>query len=86
MELEDRIVIPIAKMDMAFGANMVRAGPDMSREGQQMRAVGGGGVGVSPIAVVIVFKGISGPEGVKVALLSPPGKSLSDIAQVFKEK
>lgn len=83
--MEDRIIIPINKMDMAFGANMVRAGPDVSQEGQQMRAVGGW-VGVSPIAVVIVFKGISGPEGVKVALLSTPGKSLSGIAQVFMEK
>jgi uncharacterized spore protein YtfJ len=85
MELEDRIVIPISKMDMAFGANMVGAGPDVSPEDRKMHAVGGG-VRVSPIAVVIVLKGISGPEGVKVATLSPPGKSLSDIAQVFMEK
>jgi len=85
MELEDRIVIPINKMDMALGANMVRAGPDVGQEDRKIRAVGGG-VGVSPIAVVIIFKGISGPEGVKVALLSPPGKSQSDIAQVFMEK
>jgi uncharacterized spore protein YtfJ len=34
--------------------------------------VGGGG-GIGPVALVVVFKGISGPEGLKVLSLKPPG-------------
>ena len=85
IELEDKIIIPITKMGMGFGTNIGRTGPDASEEVRE-RYGAGGGVGLFPIAVVIVFKGISGPEGVKVVPLSPPGESLSDIAQVFMER
>jgi uncharacterized spore protein YtfJ len=85
IDLEDKVIIPLTKMGMGFGTNIGRAGPDASNEDLE-RCGAGGGVGVFPVAVVIVFKGIFGPEGVNVAALSPPGKSLSDIAQVFMEK
>jgi len=85
IELEDKIIIPITKMGLGFGTNIGRTGPDASEEVRE-RCKAGGGVGLFPVAVVIVFKGISGPEGVKVVPLSPPGESLSDIAQVFMER
>lgn len=85
IELEDKIIIPITKMGLGFGTNIGRTGPDASEEVRE-RYGAGGGVGLFPVAVVIVFKGISGPEGVKVVPLSPPGESLSDIAQVFMER
>jgi uncharacterized spore protein YtfJ len=85
IELEDKIIIPITKMGMGFGTNIGRTGPDVSKEVRE-RYGAGGGVGVFPVAVVIVFKGIFGPEGVKVVPLLPPGESLSDIAHVFMER
>ena len=85
IELEDKIIIPITKMGMGFGTNIGRTGPDVSKKGLE-RCKAGGGVGLFPVAVVIVFKGIFGPEGVKVVTLSPPGESLSDIAHVFMER
>jgi len=67
------------KMGMGLCTNMGRTGLDASQE----RRTVGGGVGLMPVAVVVVSKGISGPEGVKVATLSPPGESISCIAHVF---
>jgi uncharacterized spore protein YtfJ len=87
IELEDKIIIPITKMGMGFGTDIDQSGPDAGQEGLAKRKAGaGGGLGLFPIAVVIVFKGISGPEGVKVVALPQPGKSLSDIAAVLMEK
>ncbi len=85
IELEDKVIIPITKMGMGLCTNMGRTGLDESQECLERRTVGGG-VGLFPVAVVIVYKGISGPEGVKVVTLSPPGESISDIAHVFMDK
>jgi uncharacterized spore protein YtfJ len=86
IELEDKIIIPITKMGMGFGTDIDQSGPDADQEGMAGRKAGaGGGAGIFPIAVVIVFKGISGPEGVKVVALPQPGESISDIAQVLIE-
>lgn len=68
IEWEDKIIIPIGKFSMGFGTNMGRTGPHVSQEDPDKCAVGGG-VGLFPVAVVIVFKGISGPQGVKVVAL-----------------
>jgi uncharacterized spore protein YtfJ len=68
IELEDKIIIPIAKLGMGFGTNMGRTGPHVSQE-ELEKCAAGGGVGLFPVAVVIVFKGISGPQGVKVVAL-----------------
>ena len=85
IEQEDKIIIPIAKIGMGFGTNMNRTGANVKEEGWARHAAGGG-VGIFPVAVLIIFKGISGPEGVKVVALSPPGESLSDIAHDLMEK
>ena len=85
IELEDKIIIPITKMGMGFGTDIGQTGLDAGKE-SPAGCKAGGGVGVSPVAVVIVFKGILGPEGVKVVPLSSPGESLSDIAHLFMEK
>jgi uncharacterized spore protein YtfJ len=79
IEMENKIIIPIAKMGMGFGINMNRIGANAKEDGLERQAAGGA-VGIFPVAVLIIFKGISGPEGVKVVALSPPGESLSDIA------
>ena len=85
IELEDKIIIPIAKMGMGFGVNMNQTGENVKKDGLKKHAAGCG-AGLFPVAVLIIFKGISGPEGVKVVSLSPPGESLSDIAYDLMEK
>ena len=85
IELEDKIIIPITKMGMGLCTDIARTGSHVSQEGLD-GCKAGGGVGIFPVAVVIVFKGILGPQGVKVVPLSPPGESLSDIAHVLMEK
>jgi uncharacterized spore protein YtfJ len=85
IELEDRIIIPIAKMGMGLCANMNQTGENIKKDGLKKHAAGGG-AGLFPVAVLIIFKAISGPEGVKVVALSPPGESLSDIAHDLMEK
>lgn len=75
MEIEDKIIIPAAKIGMGFGTDMSCKGRDASKEGPE-RCAAAGGVGIFPVAVVVVFKRICRPEGVKVIALSPPQESV----------
>jgi uncharacterized spore protein YtfJ len=85
IELEDKVIIPIVKMDMVFGTNMDQT--DANRKGDDLeRQAVGGGAGLFPFAVLTICKGISGPESVKVVSLSPPGESLSEIAYELMAK
>jgi len=67
IESEDKILIPVTRMGMAFGAGMGE-GRGTSNEGGS-GAGAGGGAGIEPVAMVVVFKGVDGPEGVKVLSL-----------------
>ena len=69
MEIEDKILIPIAKIGLGAGGG--GGGKGKEKEGQGYGAGGGGGI--SPVALVAVFKGIPGPEGLKVLSLKPSG-------------
>jgi uncharacterized spore protein YtfJ len=85
IELVDKVIIPIIKMDMVFGTNIDRT--DANRKGDGLeRQAAGGGAGLLPFAVLTICKGISGPESMKVISLSPPGESLSEIAYELMEK
>jgi len=67
IESEDKVMIPVTRMGMAFGAGMGEGkGPD-AQGGSGAGA--GGGAGIEPVAIVVVFKGQTGPEGVKVMSL-----------------
>ena len=70
IETEEMLLIPITKMGMGFGAGMGEGtgADDMSGNG----AASGGAAGVEPVAAIVVFKGINGPEGVKVMSLKEP--------------
>ncbi|PKL73008.1 MAG: sporulation protein, partial [Methanobacteriales archaeon HGW-Methanobacteriales-2] len=70
IESEDKILIPVTRMGMAFGAGMGE-GKSSTDEGGSAAAAGGG-AGIEPVAMVVVFKGQSGPEGVKVMPLKNP--------------
>jgi uncharacterized spore protein YtfJ len=87
IEMEDKIVIPITKMGMGFGAGTGQG--SNKNAGGTSSGGAGGGVGVFPVAVVIVFKGVAGPEGVKVVPLGTTNaltESLSGIASAIVGK
>jgi uncharacterized spore protein YtfJ len=87
IEMEDKIIIPITKMGMGFGTGIGHGSEDASKGGVAGGA--GGGVGVFPVAVVIVFKGVTGSEGVKVVPLaapSPLAEPVSNIAHMLMER
>lgn len=90
IEMEDKIIVPITKMGMGFGTGSSQCGDDKKSGGNSGGA--GGGVGVFPVAVVIVTKGVIGHEGVKVVPLvgSPTpnvlAESLGEIASVLMER
>jgi uncharacterized spore protein YtfJ len=82
IEMEDKVILPITKMGMGFGTGM-SSGVDNKNAGTTSGGSGaGGGVGVFPVAVVVLFKGIQGPEGVKVVPLSAPNAISESIGEI----
>ncbi|MCP8313693.1 MAG: sporulation protein [archaeon] len=82
IEIEDKTLIPITKIGVGFGA-----GGGKGEKGESGGA--GGGAGVDAVAMVVIFKGVPGPEGIKVLPLaapSPLAKSIGEIASVIMEK
>jgi len=80
IETEDKVLIPVTKMGMAFGAGMGGSkNKSGSEEGQG--AASGGGAKIEPIAMIVVFKGVEGPEGVKLLSL----RSRDPLATVISE-
>jgi uncharacterized spore protein YtfJ len=78
MDLEDKIIIPITKMGMGFGT-----GQGMEPGGKEtIKVEAGGGAGVIPVAIVVVFKGIPGEDGVKVIPLSSHSSGNQPLAEV----
>jgi uncharacterized spore protein YtfJ len=76
IEIEDKIFIPIFAVGVGVGGG--------GRLGKEQRGGGGGfggGGGIVPVAVLAVFKGVPGPEGVKILMVKPSGT----IAQVIGE-
>lgn len=87
IEMEDKVIVPITKMGMAFGTGSSQCCDDKKAGGNSGGA--GGGVGIFPVAVVIVTKGVAGHEGVKVVPLGTPNalaESMGEIASVLMER
>jgi len=80
IETEDKIMIPVTRMGMAFGAGMGDQKED-SKEGGSIGAAAGG-AGIEPVAMVVVFKGQSGPDGVKMLPLKNPDPLSREIGEV----
>ena len=80
IETDDKLLIPITRMGMGFGAGMGegKGSDDMSGAG----AGAGGAAGIEPIAVIVVYKGIKGPEGVKVMSLKAPDPLTRAIGEI----
>ncbi|MCP8304112.1 MAG: sporulation protein [archaeon] len=87
MEIEDKILIPVTRVGVGFGAG---TGEGTGGRGEGGKGGGGGGgAGVDPVAMVAIFKGVPGPEGVSVLSLakpSPIAKSIGEIASTMMEK
>jgi uncharacterized spore protein YtfJ len=91
IHLEEKIIMPIYKTSLGIGIRMKRIGANVNKEDANevetreeslgKRVAGGavgGGVGVSPVAILIISKGFTGSEGVKVVSLSQPSEALFD--------
>lgn len=78
IEMEDKVIMPVTKMGMGFGAGAGQGTPESRASG----GGAGGAVGVYPVAVVIIFKGVSGPEGVKVIPLTTPNAVAESVAEL----
>jgi len=80
IDMEDKMIIPVTKMGMGFGTGL---GHDVEEKCADGIAGGaGGGVGVFPVALVIVFKGITGPDGVQIVPLTQPSAIAESMAQI----
>jgi uncharacterized spore protein YtfJ len=80
IDMEDKIIIPVTKMGMGFGTGVSQGNKE--ELGRELAGGAGGGLGVFPVALVIVFKGISGPEGVQIVPLTQPSAIAESIAQI----
>lgn len=80
IETEDKILIPITKMGMGFGTGIGHGTEEMNKGG--IAGGAGGGVGVFPVAILVIFKGITGPEGVRVMPLVAPSPLTEPIAHI----
>lgn len=81
IETEDKVMIPITKFGMAFGAGMGE-GKGPTGQGGGAGAGAGGGAGIEPVAMVVVFKGVSGPSGVKVLSLKSADPMVRAIGEI----
>ena len=77
IEAGERVIIPVAEFGFGFGGGEGRG--DV-REGKQGGGSGtGGGGGISAVALIIITRGVAGPEGIQVISL----KKKSEIAEVI---
>jgi uncharacterized spore protein YtfJ len=86
IETDDKVLIPVTKMGMAFGAGFGE-GKGAEAQGSGAGAGAGGAAGIEPLAMIVVFKGVSGPEGVKVLTVSsnPMAQALGEIGSSAME-
>ncbi len=85
IETDDKVMIPVTRIGMGFGAAIGEGKSEQSGGGSGAGA--GGAAGIEPVAMVVVFKGIQGPEGVKVLTLSsnPIAQALGDLGSAAME-
>jgi len=68
---EDKVLIPVTKLGFAVGSG---SGKGTGQESGGEGTGGGGGGGVEPIALIAIYKNITGPEGVQILPLKAPSK------------
>ncbi len=86
IEIEDKILIPVFSMGVGYGGG----GGEGGIQQQKGKGYGlGGGGWTGPVALVAVFKGLPGPEGLQVLSLKPPGalaKIIGEAMPLIMEK
>ncbi|WP_301676433.1 GerW family sporulation protein [Methanoculleus methanifontis] len=79
IEAGERVIIPVAEFGLGFGAG---EGSGEKKEGGPAGGSGSGsagGGGISAVALIIITRGVPGPEGIQVVSL----KKKSEIAEVI---
>ncbi|MCK9298242.1 MAG: hypothetical protein M0P21_04670 [Methanoculleus sp.] len=77
IEAGERVIIPVAEFGFGFGGGEGTGG---LKEGSQHGGSGTGGAGgISAVALIIITRGVAGPEGIQVVSL----KKKSEIAEVI---
>ena len=77
IEAGERVIIPVAEFGFGFGGG---EGTGVHKEGvSHGGAATGGGGGITAVALIIVTRGVSGPEGIQVVSL----KKKSQMAEVI---
>jgi uncharacterized spore protein YtfJ len=75
---EDRIVIPVSEFGFGFGAG--------GGKGERGGGEGGGaGGGISPVALVIITKGVKGAEGIQVLSLKKKSAAAEVVSTVAEQ-
>ena len=70
IESDDKILIPVTRMGIAFGAAMGQG--ESSLAGNKGAGSGAGGsAAVEPLAFIVADKNLKGPETIKVLPLNP---------------
>ncbi len=77
IETNEIMLIPVTKMGMGFGVG-VGEGKENSGKG----AAAGGGAGIEPTVMVVISKGVIGPEGVKMMYLKSPDPITRAIGEI----
>ncbi len=77
VEAGDRVIIPVAEFGFGFGGGEGSGGHKES--GQHGGSGTGGGGGISAVALIVVTKGVLGPEGIQVISL----KKKSEMAEII---
>jgi uncharacterized spore protein YtfJ len=84
IESEDKILIPVTRMGIAFGAAMGQG--ESSLAGNKGAGSGaGGGAAVEPLAFIVVDKNLEGPENIKVLSLTPPdplNRAIGEVGEI----
>ncbi len=79
IETNEIMLIPITKMGMGFG---VGVGMGEGKENSCKGAGAGGGAGIEPTAIVVISKGVIGPESVKIMYLKSPDPLTRAIGEI----
>jgi uncharacterized spore protein YtfJ len=77
IEIGDRAIYTISSVGFGFG------GAEGNKEkGEKSGSGAGAGAGISPVAVMVIHKNISGPEGVQIFSLEKKGNIAEVISTV----
>lgn len=79
IDLGDRVVVPVVEFGFGFGA-----GEGKGKEGGEGGGSGGGG-GISPVALLVVEKGVRGADGIRIFTLRKE-EPLAQLVSVISEK